>query len=190
MEAVTFCCRHGRATRESAQNQAARRSGGRGAAGAGRLWFGGKAAGRVRGTTSTAGLGTCSANCGPDTDAFFDNTRIASLKLTFEDADLAVQGYAPDQWLDLLWAKWNNHCGPYEWLPVRMKYESPDGVGNDVLTRSPFACGVEEQVEVEPRDGDVGWEPTGGLQARLHQTAARRRGAPLRRSEQGEPSVQ
>jgi spore coat protein H len=89
---------------------------------------GGGGQGNTGGTTST----DCQV-CGPSTDDFFDNATVANLRLTFDAADLKgytdedhPDGYSTDQWLDLLWAKWNNHCGPYEWIPVRMDYENPD----------------------------------------------------------------
>jgi spore coat protein CotH len=88
-------------------------------------------------------LGGCtSAECGPDVDSFFDNGKLATLRLTFDEAELKMhtdaehpEGYSSDQWLDLLWNKWNNHCGPYEWIPARMEYESPDHLGDVTLER-------------------------------------------------------
>jgi spore coat protein CotH len=75
-------------------------------------------------------------------DNFFDNGKLASLKLTFDQELLESytdaehpEGYSQDQWLDLLWNKWNNHCGPYEWVPARMEYESPDHDGDVTLER-------------------------------------------------------
>ena len=82
-----------------------------------------------------AGIGGCVQNCGPSTDEFFNNEKLATLKLTFDSADTEPYGYSADQWLDLLWEKWNSHCGPYTWLPVRMQYESPDHYGDEVLER-------------------------------------------------------
>jgi spore coat protein CotH len=68
--------------------------------------------------------------CGPTTDSFFSNDKVATLRLTFDEADTKPFGYKADEWLDLLWEKWNNHCGPYEWVPLTMQYESPDHDGD------------------------------------------------------------
>jgi spore coat protein CotH len=75
----------------------------------------------------------CLAGCGPSTDTFFDNQRIATVRITMDPDYMREHNYETDQWLDLLWDNWSNHCGPYDWAPVRMEYESPDNVGNDVL---------------------------------------------------------
>ncbi|HET9953539.1 MAG TPA: CotH kinase family protein [Polyangiaceae bacterium] len=80
-------------------------------------------------------IGGCMGDCGPSTRDFFSNEQVADLKLTIDDATLKSYGYEPGQWLDLLWDKWNNHCGPYDWVPVTMTYESPDGNGNTTLEK-------------------------------------------------------
>lgn len=82
---------------------------------------------------STAVDADCVADCGPSTDNFFDNRRVATVRITVDAEYMSANNYEPDEWLDLLWDKWNNHCGPYEWVPVRVEYEGPDGVGNGVL---------------------------------------------------------
>ncbi len=85
---------------------------------------------------SAAELGGCvNKDCGPNTSQFFDNAKVAKLKLTFREEYTKPFSKTPDQWLDLIWDKWNSHCGPYEWVPVDMEYESPDGVGNVTLER-------------------------------------------------------
>jgi spore coat protein CotH len=101
----------------------------------------GGTSGSTGGTPAAIG-GCTSAECGPSTDDFFDNSKVAAVKLTFDAEDLKgytdvdhPRGYAPDEWLDLLWSLWNNHCGPYTWVPARMEYVSPDGNGDVVLER-------------------------------------------------------
>jgi len=83
----------------------------------------------------SSGIGGCLQNCGPSVEEFFSNEKVADLKLSFDSADTQPDGFTPDQWLDLAWQKWNNHCGPYEWLPVRMDYQTPDHVGDVVLEK-------------------------------------------------------
>jgi hypothetical protein len=82
--------------------------------------------------------------CGPTRGDFFDNDKVAELRLTIDAADLAraadearAQGYSEPlaTWLDILWLKWKP-CGTTSenYLPVRMEYRSPDGVGNVALS--------------------------------------------------------
>ena len=75
----------------------------------------------------------CRDHCGPTTEHFFENSHVATLRISVDSAYLKEAGYEEDEWEDLLWERWNSHCGPYDWVPVRIEYESPDGVGNDVL---------------------------------------------------------
>jgi spore coat protein CotH len=76
---------------------------------------------------------SCIDDCGPTTESFFDNSKVATLRITVDEDYMRQANYEPEQWLDLLWDNWNNHCGPYEWTPVRMEYESSGGIGNYVL---------------------------------------------------------
>ena len=85
------------------------------------------------GEMALASVGGCLRDCGPTTESFFDNDRVATLRITIDPAYLREAGFEEDAWEDLLWDRWNSHCGPYDWVPVRVEYESPDGVGNDVL---------------------------------------------------------
>lgn len=82
-------------------------------------------------SSSTSGSGSepCPPVCGPSTEQFFDNDKLATLRVTIDAAYVQQQGYAADTWLDLLWAKWL-HCPPYNQVPTTMEYESPDGIGN------------------------------------------------------------
>jgi spore coat protein CotH len=82
--------------------------------------------------------------CGPTDEQFFDNGKVAEVRITFDQADLdkAVQELRSkgneeplDTWLDVLWGKWK-HCAPYDnFVPVTMEYRSPDGVGNATLRK-------------------------------------------------------
>ncbi|MFC1642550.1 CotH kinase family protein [Myxococcota bacterium] len=76
----------------------------------------------------------CPPACGPDTESFYDNNKLSTLRITFDPADVAPLGYTVDGWLDLLWARWK-HCPPFDNLVrITMEYESPDGVGDGVMT--------------------------------------------------------
>jgi len=101
---------------------------------------------------------TCGSapECGPSAEQFFDDRKLAEIRLTSSETDLEAirvelkqRGYElcpPNtvgegactpvaSLLDLLWAKWQ-HCGPYKnYIPVTMEYQSPDGVGNVVLSK-------------------------------------------------------
>lgn len=76
----------------------------------------------------------CVDKCGPKFDLFFAQDKIASLKIRFDPAVTEPLGYGVDEWLDLLWSKWQV-CpeGPWDYVPVEVAYESPDGVGNTVM---------------------------------------------------------
>ena len=98
-------------------------SGGRGGA------TGGTAPG---GSTGAGGAtaGTCPPACGPSVTDFYDNGKLATIRITFDQADTGT--YTPAQWLDLLWSKWS-HCPPFDksdLVRVTFQYESPDGKGN------------------------------------------------------------
>jgi spore coat protein CotH len=82
-----------------------------------------------------APTGGCLQNCGPTTEDFFDETKLATLKLTFDPADLDAFGFTPEKWLDLLWDKWKVCNANPMWLPAKLEYESPDGNGNVTLER-------------------------------------------------------
>ncbi|MFC1642549.1 CotH kinase family protein [Myxococcota bacterium] len=76
----------------------------------------------------------CPSVCGPDTESFYDNSKLATLRITFDPADVEPLGHTAEEWLDLLWARWK-HCPPFDNLVrVAMGYESPDGVGDAVMT--------------------------------------------------------
>ncbi|MFZ5891869.1 MAG: CotH kinase family protein [Myxococcota bacterium] len=82
-----------------------------------------------------APTGGCLADCGPTTDAFFDSEKLATLRIDFDPADLAVLGYEPSRWLDMMWSKWKS-CNPnVTWIPATLRYESPDGVGDVTMER-------------------------------------------------------
>ncbi len=99
------------------------------------------AAGGRAGTTGTAGTtgsggtqGSCPPACGPSVTDFYDNSKLATIRITFNQADTGT--YTPAQWLDLLWSKWN-HCPPFDasdLVRVTFQYESPDGKGNAMLS--------------------------------------------------------
>jgi hypothetical protein len=93
------------------------------------------------GTTGSAGTtgagGTtpagCPPACGPSVTDFYDNDKLATIRITFDPADTGT--YTPAGWLDLLWSKWN-HCPPFEasdLVRVTFQYESPDGKGDGTL---------------------------------------------------------
>ncbi|HWA75260.1 MAG TPA: CotH kinase family protein [Polyangiaceae bacterium] len=79
--------------------------------------------------------GGCQIDCGPTTEEFFDNGKLASLKLTFDPADLKALGYDEDKWLDLLWDQWKVCNSNPVWLPAKLEYASPDGKGDVVMER-------------------------------------------------------
>ncbi|MGC4090444.1 MAG: CotH kinase family protein [Polyangiaceae bacterium] len=79
--------------------------------------------------------GGCSQNCGPDPAAFFDNEKLATLRIDFDPADVKALGYQPATWLDMMWSKWK-YCNPnVTWIPADISYESPDGVGDVSMER-------------------------------------------------------
>ncbi len=78
-------------------------------------------------------LRPCPPKCGPPSSVFLDNERLAEVRITFDEETTSSAGYFPDEWLDLLWERWQ-HCGPYDnYVPVTMQYISPDGVGDVTL---------------------------------------------------------
>lgn len=76
-------------------------------------------------STAQPQIGGClGTKCGPTTEDFFDNEKIGEMHITFSTDVMKEHGYEkPSQWLDLLWEKWNSHCGPYEWIPVSVQYK-------------------------------------------------------------------
>jgi hypothetical protein len=76
-------------------------------------------------------IATCSPpTCGPAVNDFFDNGKLATIRITFDPAD--TEPYTPAQWLDLLWSK-HRHCPPFDkstLIRAGFQYESPDGKGN------------------------------------------------------------
>ena len=109
-------------------------SGGRGGGGggaAGRGGGGGRAGGGAGSSGAAGSSGTCGGPvCGPSVVQLFDNSKLATIRITFDAADTGT--YTPAKWLDLLWSKWG-HCPPFEkadFARVTFQYESPDGIGN------------------------------------------------------------
>lgn len=86
----------------------------------------GGALGAQAGTGSAGASAGCPRACGPTYEQFFDNEKLATLRITIDAADAGAN------WLDTLWQKWK-HCAPFTWVPVTMQYESPDGLGNVTL---------------------------------------------------------
>lgn len=70
----------------------------------------------------------CPPACGPDHKALYDNGKLASIRITFDSADLSGSN-----WLDLLWNRWV-HCEPYNPVRVTFEYDSPDDVGDVILS--------------------------------------------------------
>jgi spore coat protein CotH len=104
---------------------------------------GAKTATGAGGAGGSGPLVNCTTDCGPTSDDFFDNDKVAELRITIRDADLtkatadATAAGKPgpyDTWLDVLWAWWQ-HCQPpeYYWLPVQVEYRSADGIGNTTM---------------------------------------------------------
>lgn len=89
-------------------------------------------AGGAPAETGGAAPAACPPVCGPSNEAFYDNDKLATLRVSIDPAYLEDQGYDSSTWLELLWAKWT-HCPPFDLVPVTMQYESPDGVGNVTL---------------------------------------------------------
>lgn len=79
--------------------------------------------------------GCAQESCGPDADDFFDESKLATLNITFDAADLKAFGYTSDQWLDLLWGKWKFCNSNYTWIPATIEYESPDHKGDVKMER-------------------------------------------------------
>lgn len=82
-----------------------------------------------------APAGGCLTDCGPTTEAFFNQEQIATLRLEFDPADLKILGYESSEWLDLLWSKWKSCNDNFTWVPAKLTYESPDGQGNVTMER-------------------------------------------------------
>lgn len=73
----------------------------------------------------------CVDDCGPDYEHFFDNSRLATIRINIDAGDLAAQ--RSGTWLDLLWSRWT-HCKPYDSVRVSFEYDSPDDMGDVTLT--------------------------------------------------------
>lgn len=89
--------------------------------------------GTTAGTGGATSSGTCPPACGPSVTDFYDNKKLATIRLTMDAADTGT--YTPAQWIDLLWSKWN-HCPPFDksdLVRVTFQYESPDGKGNATI---------------------------------------------------------
>jgi spore coat protein CotH len=106
----------------SGGSSGAKSSGGQGGTGGVGGTVGSGGGGQGSGGTSAG----CPRACGPTYDQFFDNNKLATLRITIDPAN------AGSNWLDTLWQKWK-HCTPFTWVPVTMQYESPDGLGNVTL---------------------------------------------------------
>ncbi len=77
------------------------------------------------GSTSSSNSTTCTGHAGPAYEDFFDNKKLATFRITFDQTDF--QG---TKWLDALWAKWT-HCPPFNnYVPVKFQYESADGTAS------------------------------------------------------------
>jgi hypothetical protein len=72
----------------------------------------------------------CPPACGPTTDQFYDNNRIATIRVTIDEADL--DGYFSDEWLDALFAV-KDQCNPV-YLRSSFVYEAADGIGDVALS--------------------------------------------------------
>ncbi|HKO91880.1 MAG TPA: CotH kinase family protein, partial [Polyangiaceae bacterium] len=89
---------------------------------------GGTTAGASSG--GAAGATGCPRACGPTFEQFFDDTKLATLRITIDAADLP--GFTEATWLDALWEQWK-HCAPFTWVKSSVQYESPDGLGDITL---------------------------------------------------------
>jgi spore coat protein CotH len=88
----------------------------------------------------------CPPACGPTTDEFYANDKVASIHLTIAEADL--DGYLPNEWLQRLFDV-RDQCDK-EYVRAEFSYESPDGVGDVTLqdvgirARGSMALSVNE----------------------------------------------
>jgi spore coat protein CotH len=71
----------------------------------------------------------CPPACGPTTDEFYDNTKVATVRITIGEE--ALDGYEPQEWLQRLFDV-RDQCEK-EYLRSTFTYESPDGIGNVTL---------------------------------------------------------
>ncbi|HEY5960248.1 MAG TPA: hypothetical protein VIV60_27030, partial [Polyangiaceae bacterium] len=87
------------------------------------------------GTSSAAGGSSsaeltksqCDGKPGPSYADFFDNSKLATLRITVDSA--AMGGGSTSAWLDYFWSKWS-HCSPYTYIKTQFAYEAPDSTGN------------------------------------------------------------
>jgi hypothetical protein len=93
----------------------------------------GSGEGAVAGSSSggAAGASGCPRACGPTFEQFFDNMKLATLRITIDAANLP--GFSEATWLDALWEQWK-HCAPFNWTNSTVQYESPDGLGDITLS--------------------------------------------------------
>lgn len=76
-------------------------------------------------TAADASRSQCSGKPGPSYEAFFDNSKLATLNVTIDSS--ALGGKAP---IDALWGKWT-HCPPHDnFMRASFDYKSADGAGN------------------------------------------------------------
>lgn len=78
-------------------------------------------------TTGVDAKSQCDGVPGPSYADFFDDSKVATIRLSMDSA--ALGGQSVDTWLDHLWNTWT-HCAPFIYTPVQLAYESPDGRGN------------------------------------------------------------
>ncbi|HMA94230.1 MAG TPA: CotH kinase family protein, partial [Polyangiaceae bacterium] len=76
------------------------------------------------GTSAELAKSQCAGNPGPSYDDFFDNQKLATLRITIDAADLGGKTA-----MDVLWAK-KSHCEPFSYTKAKFDYESSDGAGD------------------------------------------------------------
>jgi hypothetical protein len=104
--------------------------GGTGGALAGAGGGGGIAGTGVSGTAGTGGGAVvmgCPRACGPTYEQFFDETKLATIKITLPASETNNEPPA-----DYLKAN-RTHCKPFNYRRGSMEYQHPDGIGNIVL---------------------------------------------------------
>jgi hypothetical protein len=78
--------------------------------------------------TGSGGAGSpvvgCPRACGPTYEQFFDEAKLATLRVKTAGATPTYSSAA--------------HCPPFTWTSAQMKYESPDGVGDITLEKVGF----------------------------------------------------
>lgn len=124
----------------------------------------------------------CVVDCGPHYDDFFDESKVATLRIDFgpevsaDDVCFTLLDPATGdrvdhchphdpRWLNYLWSKWG-HCPGGEFVPARVTYESEDGRGNvtmedvgvrfrgGVIRGATALQGMKLDFDVAPGEGD------------------------------------